>query len=74
MTNWLNDISRDINENLRERRSRLPSIVQRHKWHNEFVELGLDKRMSFAAYLKTKTKEWRKSKQIRRGKKTTKKA
>ena len=71
MKQWLNDISRDINENIRDRRNRSPSIVQKQKWHNEFIDLGLDKRMSFATYLKSKTKEWRKTKQIRRDKKTT---
>lgn len=62
MKKWLNDISRDINGKIYERRKSSPSIVLKHKWHKEFIDLGLDKKQSFSSYLKFKTKEWRKSK------------
>lgn len=62
MSKWLNDISRDINQGLYKKRQRSPSVVQRHKWHKEFLELGLDKRMSFLTYLKEQTKLWHRSK------------
>jgi len=62
MKKWLNDISRDINEGVREVRMRRPSVVLRYQWHREFIELGLDKKQSFQSYVKHKTKIWRKSK------------
>jgi hypothetical protein len=62
MKQWLNDISRDINENLYKKRSQRPSTSLRYKWHEEFLALGVDKRMTFLAYAKLKTQEWRKTK------------
>jgi hypothetical protein len=35
-----------------------PSIQTRYKWHEEFIQLGLDRSMPFSHYLKKKTKEW----------------
>jgi hypothetical protein len=62
MKKWLNDISRDINKGIRETKMNKPSLVLRYKWHQEFLELGLDKKQSFQNYVKYKTKIWRKSK------------
>ena len=62
MKKWLNDISRDLNGKIYERRQQSPGIVLRHKWHEEFIALGLDKKQSFQSYLKFKTKQWHKSK------------
>ena len=56
--NWLNDTSRNLNGKIYSKRLKLPSIIQRNKWHEEFVKLGLDKKQSFLSYLKWKTKEW----------------
>lgn len=62
MKKWLNDISRDINGKLREKRQRSPSTSLRYKWHQEFIDLGLDKKQSFQTYLRYKTKQWHRSK------------
>lgn len=59
--NWLNDTSRDLNKQIREHRQRSPSIQLRNKWHEEFISQGIDKRQSFASYVKHKTKQWRQS-------------
>lgn len=60
---WLNDISRTLNGKIYKKRQRGPNIVVRYKWHEEFIKLGLDKKMSFQTYLKGKTKEWYKKRQ-----------
>ena len=56
--NWLNDTSRKLNNKIYKRRRSGPNITTRYKWHEEFIKLGLDKRMSFRTYLKSKTAEW----------------
>jgi hypothetical protein len=66
MNTWLNDISRDLNNKIYEKRRKSPGVVLRHQWHNEFINQGLDKKMSFQEYLKQKTKLWFKQKNRRK--------
>ena len=60
--NTYNQTSLDIADKQFKARQRSPSLIQKDKWHKEFLESGAQYRMSFAAFLKSKTKTWRKEK------------
>ncbi len=56
--NWLNDTARHLNERIYQKTQTSPSTSMRAKWHQEFIDQGLDKRMSFVQYLKARTRDW----------------
>lgn len=67
--NWLNDTSREINNHIYQRRQQGPSLATISKWHEEFLAQGLDHRMSFAQYRKTRMTQWFKQQRFRLRKK-----
>ena len=56
---------RSIADKQYKARQRNPSVVQRDKWHKEFLESGAQYHMSFALFLKEKTKHWHRQKNWR---------
>lgn len=56
--NWLNDISRDLNEQIRQQRRSEPSMATRAKWHQEWLISGAQYRQTFLDYCAGKTKQW----------------
>lgn len=56
--NWLNDTARDLNGQIYKFKRRGPSVSTISRWHEEFLQLGLDRRQSFLSYKKLKLKEW----------------
>ena len=67
--NWLNDTSRELNNKIYQRRLQGPSLATISNWHKEFLAQGLDHRMSFVQYRKTKMTEWFKQQRFRLNKK-----
>jgi hypothetical protein len=60
--NTFNKTSLDIAEAQYKTRLHSPSLIQKDKWHKEFLESGAQYRISFAAFLKEKTKHWHRQK------------
>lgn len=53
-----NELANELTKKRRKYMRNGPSVIQRYKWHEEFIEKGLDKKMSFTSYLGNKTKEF----------------
>jgi hypothetical protein len=66
MANPYNQVSRDINNGLYKKRKNQPSVTTIVKWKNEWVEKGLDKKMSFLQFKSGKLKVWRRNKKFRK--------
>jgi hypothetical protein len=58
MTHWLNDISRELNGKIYNKRKSQPSVVLKARWHKDFLESGAQYRQSWVDYCKGKTKQW----------------
>jgi hypothetical protein len=63
-----NDLSRSLNKTVRMTQ---PSLRTIGKWREEWLEKGLDKKMSFQAYKKGKCKEYHKNRYLKKQMKTT---
>jgi len=61
--NTQNQTSREIADKQFQARLRSPSIKQKQLWHQEFLE-SAQYRMSWLAFLKSKTQLWRKQRRI----------
>ena len=57
-----NDTARSITAGVRNQRRKGPSVVLRYRWYQEYLEKGLDKKMKFFQYLRSKTATWHKNK------------
>lgn len=64
--NWLNDTARDLNGQIYEYKQRGPNLSLVSQWHEEFLQLGLDRRQSFQSYKKLKLKEWFNKKRMKK--------
>jgi len=56
--NWLNDTARDLNGQIYKFKRRGPSVSTINRWHEEFLQLGLDRKMSFLTFKRLKLKGW----------------
>jgi hypothetical protein len=53
-------LSKELADAKYQQRISSPSLATKEKWHKEFLESGAQYRMSYALFLKHKTKQWRK--------------
>ena len=54
----LNDISRDINDGIRQARKRRPSTLTVYRWQQEYIATGADRRMTFYQYKQNRLREY----------------
>jgi hypothetical protein len=55
-----NPLAKEIADAKYQQRITSPSLATKEQWHKEYLESGAQYRMSYALFLKHKTKEWRK--------------
>lgn len=60
-----NPLAKEINTARFRARITAPSVATTAKWHKEYLESGAQYRVSYACFLKQKTRQWRQEKQLR---------